>query len=168
MALDTLEDMFVYQLEEMYYIENRLVDALDEMASDATNDKLQEGFEEHREETREHVRRVEEAFDAMGREPNRRESMVLDALIRERQQFHQEARDEHLRDLFDTVAGIKTERVEITGYQGLLVLANKLDLDDDVTDPLQDNLSSEKSALRELEALSKGSKLKAMIGKLTP
>lgn len=168
MALNTLEDMFVFQLEEMYYIENQLVDALDEMASDATNDKLEKGFEEHREETREHVRRVEEAFDALGRQPNRRESMVLDALIQERQQFHQEARDEHLRDLFDTVAGIKTERMEITGYQGLLVLANKLDLDDDVTDPLQDNLSSEKSALRELEALSKGSKLKAMIGQLTP
>lgn len=60
-------------------------------------------------------------------------------------------------------AGTKTERFEITGYEGILLLAKKFDLDDDVTDPLEDNLSEEKSTLRELEGLSKGSKLKSIL-----
>lgn len=61
---------------------------------------------------------------------------------------------------------MKTERMEMTGYQGLLTLANKIGYDDDVTEPLEDNLSSERSAFHELQGLSKGSKLKSMVGKL--
>lgn len=167
MTIDTLEDMFVFHLEQMYYVETTLVDVLDEMSTDATNDRLTDGLADHREETRNHIRRIEEVFDELGRQPQQGSSAVLDALIEEREQFHREASDDQLKDLFDMMAGIKTERLEITGYQGLLTLANKLDYDDDVTDPLEDNLSSEKSALRKLEALSQGSRLRAMISQLT-
>jgi len=55
--------------------------------------------------------------------------------------------------------------MEISGYEGLLLLANEIGYDD-VTDPLEDNLSTEKSTLRQLEGLSKGSKVKSMLGKL--
>ena len=56
--------------------------------------------------------------------------------------------------------------MEISGYEGLLLLANRIGYDDDVTDPLEDDLSTEKSTLRQLEGLSKGSKVKSMLGKL--
>lgn len=167
MTVQTLEDMFVRQLEEMYYVEERLVEVLGDLESDASNDKLRKGFADHREETREHVQRLERAFDELGRDPSRRESRVLEALVEERESFREETTDDELRDLYDVQAGMKTERMEMTGYQGLITLADKLDHDDDVTEPLEDNLSSERSAFRELEALSKGSKLKSMISKLT-
>lgn len=167
MTVQTLEDMFVRQLEEMYYVEERLVEVLGDLESDASNDKLGKGFADHREETREHVDRLERAFDELGRDPSRRESKVLEALVEEREAFREETTDDELRDLYDVQAGMKTERMEMTGYQGLITLADKLDYDDDVTEPLEDNLSSERSAFRELEALSKGSKLKSMISKLT-
>jgi ferritin-like metal-binding protein YciE len=167
MSIDSLEEMFEQELEQLYYIENRLVDALEEMASEASNEKLQSGFAEHREETREQVERLERAFDAFGREPSESESQVLDGLLREHDEFVEQSGDEQLHDLYDLQAGMKTERFEITAYEGLLTLANKLDLGDDVTDPLEDNLSEEKSALRELEGLSKGSKLKGMLDQVT-
>lgn len=167
MTVQTLEDMFVRQLEEMYYVEDRLVEVLGDLESDASNDKLRKGFADHREETREHVQRLERAFDELDRDPSRRESKVLEAMIEEREAFREETTDDELRDLYDVQAGMKTERMEMTGYQGLITLADKLDYDDDVTEPLEDNLSSERSAFRELEALSKGSKLKSMISKLT-
>ena len=166
MAIQSLEDMFVYQLEEMYYVENRLVDVLDDLATQANNDRLARGFQDHREETREHVEYLEQVFDALGRTPERRESRTLEALVDEREEFRSETSNEGLRDLFDIQAGMKTERMEMTGYQGLLTLAKKLDYGDDVTEPLEDNLSSERSAFHELQGLSQGSKLKSMVSQL--
>lgn len=162
----TLEDMFVYQLEEMYYVEDRLVEVLDDLASDANNDKLRSGFGDHQEETREHVERIRRTFDALDRQPEKRESKVLEALVEEREEFRAETSNEELRDLFDIQAGMKTERIEMTGYQGLLTLAKKLDYGYDVTEPLEDNLSSERSAFHELQGLSQGSKLKSMVNQL--
>lgn len=167
MTINSLEDLFVHELEQMYYVENRLVDVLGDLVEDASNDKLSTGFSDHRDETRDHVERIERVFDAIGREPNEEQSRVLDALVEEHEEFVEKSDNEQLHDLYDMQAGMKTERVEITAYQGLLMLAGKLDYSDEITDPLEDNLSDEKSALRELEGLSKGSKIKSMIDQLT-
>lgn len=166
MTINTLEDLFVHELEQMYYVENRLVDVLGDLVEEANNDKLSSGFSDHRDETRGHVERLEHVFAALGREPVETQSRVLDALVEEHESFVEESDDEQLHDLYDMQAGMKTERTEITTYQGLLMLAGKLDYSDEVTDPLEDNLSEEKSALRELEGLSKGSKIKSMISQL--
>lgn len=166
MSINTLEEMFRYELEEMYYIETELVDVLGEMASDANEEKLASGFSEHREHTRRHVERLESVFAEIGREPSTGQSAALDGLREDRRRFHDETDHEQLQDLFDIQAGIKTERMEISGYEGLLLLANRVGYDDDVTDLLEDNLSTEKSTLRQLEGLSKGSKVKSMLGKL--
>lgn len=71
-----------------------------------------------------------------------------------------------LRDLYEMQAAMKTERLEITGYEGLLTLADRLDYPSEVTDTLEDNLADEKSTLRQLEGLSKGSKMKSMVQEL--
>ena len=164
--METMEEMFEHQLAKMYYIETTLVDVLDEMAHDASDDDLAEGFSKHRGETHEHVRNLEAVFRELGHEPEPHQSMVLDAMIEERKGFHGETDNEQLRDLYDMQAGIKIERMEITGYEGMLTLADKLDHPDEVIDPLEDNLSEERSTLRQMEALSKGSKLKGILGQL--
>lgn len=165
MTINNLEDLFVDELEQMYYVESRLVDVLGDLVEEANNDKLSSRFSDHRDETRGHVERLEHVFAALGREPTETRSRVLDALVEEHDSFV-EASDEQLHGLYDMQAGMKTERIEITAYQGLLLLAGKLDYSDEVTDPLEDNLSEEKSALRELEGLSKGSKIKSMFSQL--
>ena len=162
-----LEDQFVYDLEAVYDMEVKLVDALDEMAMNASNDNISEGFATHRDETRQHVERVEAAFEALRLEPNRRTNPVVDALIEETEEFDRRASDETLRDLHYLNAGMKTERIEVTTYEGLLLLADKAELDDDVTNPLEENLDEEEKTLKKLKGLSKGSDLKALWDKLT-
>lgn len=166
MQINTLDDLFRYDLEAMYYVETELVEVLNELAQDANDEQLSRGFSDHHEETREHVERLERVFDEVGYEPSASQSATFDGLIEDRRRFREQTDHDQLRDLFDMQAGIKTERLEISGYEGLRVLANKLKYGDEVTDHLEDNLSSERSTLRELEGLSQGSKVKSMIGQL--
>lgn len=166
MTVQSLRDLFEFELGRMYYVEQRLVDALDEMARDATNDTLSEGFAEHRDETRRQVERLETVFEELGSVPEEREDPIVDALIGDKESFDDLAADDDIRNVYYNSAGIKTERFEITAYEGLLMLADRLDLGRDVTNPLEENLDEEKSARRELKAVAEGSQFKQLLDRL--
>lgn len=166
MTLETLDDMFNHQLETMYYVENQLVEATDELARDTTNDDLSDAFAEHREETREHVNRLEQVFETRGRTPEQSESPAVDGLIQEKQAFDQQTDNDDLRNLFYLGAAMKSERLEITSYDSMLNVAHELELGSDVTDPLEANRDSEQNTLRKLKAEAEGSKFKSLLGKL--
>lgn len=165
-SIETLHELFVDELREAYYAETQLVDELDHMAMRASNDKISEGFADHREETRTQVERLESAFAALDRQPEQRESPVLDALVEERERFESLIDDDDLLDIVYLGAGMKTERIEMTMYEGLLMNAGKLDLSDDVTDLLDENHDEEKRTFEELRSLSGGSELKSLLGRL--
>lgn len=165
--IETLEGLFEYELEGVYYMEQELVSALDEMAMAATNDHLKSGFSTHRDETEDHVDRVERAFDAYGVEPRQRDDPIVDALEQDRRQFEGMVQDDDLKNLYFLGAAMKTERIEITSYDSLLTVADKLDLDDDVTDPLQSNRKEEKKTLEKLEGMSSASGMKSLWDRLT-
>lgn len=151
------EALFVYELEAVYDMEVKLVDALDEMSQSATNDNLSKGFAIHRTETERQVQQVEAAFEALGREPTRRDNHVVDGLLAEREQFDARVADDVLLNVYYLTAAIQTERLEITSYEGLLMMAEKGTLGADVTDPLERNLEQEEKTLRKLEGLAGGS-----------
>ena len=165
--INHIEEQLVYELEAIYDMELKLVDALDDMSRKAANDNISQGFQTHRDETERHVQRVEEAFEALGRQPSRRDNPVVDALIEENEQFDQRTTDDTLRDLHYLNAGMKTERIEMTAYEGAIMLARKADVDDDVTDPLDANLDEEEKTFKKLKGLSTGSELKSLWNKLT-
>ena len=167
MTINTLEDLFVRKLAECYDAETTLVDSLDELARNTTNDRLSEGFADHRDETRRHVERVEEAFEAMGRRPQSHENRAIAALDQERTEVEDQVEDGDLLNTYYLGAGVTVERVEMTAYENLLTMAKQLDLDDDVTDPLEANHDEEQSAYRELDAMSTASDLKAVWDRLT-
>lgn len=164
--IGSLRDLFEYELEEMYYVENELVDALATMADEVTNENMRKGFVDHREDTERHVERLERVFDALGEEPQMRESEALSGLMADKQTFDSRVTDDDLRNIHYLGAGMKVERMEITGYQSLLTVAQKLDLGDDVTDSLEANLDSEEDTLKELKAMSEGSELKSLLDRL--
>lgn len=157
-----LEDLFVYDLEAVYDMEVKLVGALDEMSRLATNDNLSAGFAIHRTETETQVERVEEAFEALGEEPTRRANPIVDGLLEEREQFDASVTDDDLRNLHYLTAAVKTERIEITSYEGLLMMAKEAGLGDAITDPLEDNLGQEEKTLRKLQGLAGGSDLETL------
>ena len=65
--IDDLEELFHHKLAQLYYTEQELVETLDEMAINATNDRMAAGFADHRDETRTHVRRLEDVCAALYR-----------------------------------------------------------------------------------------------------
>ncbi|WP_254768663.1 ferritin-like domain-containing protein [Salinilacihabitans rarus] len=168
MPINDLHELFVHKLRQVYYVETQLVETLDEMAINATNDRISRGFADHREETREQVRRLEQVFDAVDVTPAPTEKPIFDALETERQRMEGEITDDDLLNSSYLVAGMTTERIEMTAYEGLLMLARKLDYGGDVTDPLQQNLDEEQSAYRELDAMATASDLKSLWDRITP
>lgn len=165
-SIETLQDLFVDELREAYYVETNLEGELDHMAMRASNDSISTGFADHRDETRMQIERLESAFAALDLQPEERRSPVLDALVEERERFEELIDDDDLLDIVYLGAGMKTERVEMTMYEGLLMNARKLDLSDDVTDPLDENHDEEKQTFEELRSLSGGSELKSLLGRL--
>ncbi|WP_233204257.1 YciE/YciF ferroxidase family protein [Halegenticoccus soli] len=166
MNVESLHDMFVYQLQGMYYTENQLVDILDEMATETTDEDISRAFADHRDETRNQVERLDNVFAALNEQPQEQEMHVVDGLNRDRMTFKEVAQGDDLLNLHCLGAGMKNERLEITAYENLLMLANQLDLGDDVTDPLQQNADEEEDALDKLQGLSGGSGMKAMFQRL--
>src|SRR5579863_9951328 len=74
MKLESLQDVFVSQLEDLYSAETQLSEALPKLAAAATDEQLREAFQQHSRETAEHVSRLKEIFSEVGiaNEPNHR------------------------------------------------------------------------------------------------
>ena len=166
--IDSLDDLFAHELRGAYHMELRLVDSLDEMAANATNDRISGGFETHRDETKKHVERVRNVFAALGEPPEERDCAIVEALDQERQIVEQAVRDPDMLNLFYLGAGMKTERIELTTYDSLIMTAEKLGLGDEVTDPLEQNRDSEEDTLDQLQVLAGASEVKTLWERFMP
>ncbi|ADB60883.1 protein of unknown function DUF892 [Haloterrigena turkmenica DSM 5511] len=166
--IDDLEELFHHKLAQMYYTEQELVEALDEMAINASNDRMSEGFADHRDETRTHVQRLEEVFAALDRPAERRENPVLDALEQERATLEDAIEDDDMLNMAYLNAAMMTERIEMTSYEGLTTMANKIGYDNEIKKPLKSNHDEEESTYRELSAMETASDMKSLWDRLTP
>jgi len=153
MAMETLEDLFEHELEDIYYAEHELLDVLDQLAEQTQNEELAQAFEEHREETQTHVDRVEHVFEMIGEPPEEEECEGIQGLIEEHEEFLDMDPTPELLDVHNTTAAEKTEHYEIAAYGNLTYLATELGMDD-AADLLSENLESEKAALEKLEDLT--------------
>ena len=167
MTVENLHDKFVYELQMMYYIENQLVDVLDQLATDVANEDLRMGFERHRDQTKTQVGRIEEVFEIINETPEERQSLVFDAMLEERERFFEQATGgEDMRDLYDLGAGVKNEHLEIAGYESLIQMARKLDLQDDVGDLLNENLDEEQQTKKQLKTMGEDSTARKLFARL--
>jgi ferritin-like metal-binding protein YciE len=154
MAIDSFEALFEHELEDVYDAEHELLEALEEMAGQTENEELRNAFEEHRQETEEHVTRLEEAFDIMGIDAEREECEGIEGLIEEHETFMtEEDPDQAVADIHSKMAAEKTEHYEIAAYGNLAFLAERLGMDE-VVDLLGQNLEEEREALETLKDLS--------------
>ncbi len=83
MQMETLQDLFVDQLKDLYNAENQLVKALPKLAKSSTSPELKNAFESHLEETKGHVERLEQIFDALGTSPGGKTCKAMKGLIEE-------------------------------------------------------------------------------------
>lgn len=152
MTTDSTEQLLVDGVQELYYVEQKLVDALDELSEQSEDEKLQEAFSEHKEETEQHVERLEKVFEKLDEEPEERQERIIDAMIEEHDAFAQENEGEVL-DRYNMAVGQKTEHYEIAAYGNLTSIAGKLG-HDDAADLLEETLREEEDALEEVTKVS--------------
>ena len=151
MTTETEEQLLIEGLQELYYDEQQLVDALETLADQTENEDARDAFSEHREETEGHVDRLEQVFEKLDQEPQEREDRVVAAMIEEHEQFAGE-NDGEILDRYNIAAGQKTEHYEIAAYGNLTSLAGKLG-HDQAADLLEETLREEEDALSELSEI---------------
>lgn len=155
MTVETLEDLFEHELEDIYFAEHELLDVLEELADQTEDERISAAFREHREETQDHVERLEEVFDMIGEPPEKEECEGIQGLVEEHDQFLDEDPDQAVIDLFNLTAAQKTEHYEIAAYGNLAMQADRLGMSE-AGDILHENLEEEEAALEKLVDLTEG------------
>lgn len=153
MSASTLEELFYHELEDIYYAEKQLVDALPDLADQVEDDEIQQALSEHQEETEEHIERLEKVFDQIGKEPEKEECEGIEGLLEEQEEFAESDPDQHVLDLFNLASAQKTEHYEIAAYGNITLLASKLG-HDEAADMLEETLREEEEALDKLSKLT--------------
>jgi len=168
MTVETLHDKFVYELQQVYQIETELVDFLATLEASTADERISEAFQKHQRTSADHARRLKRVFDVLNEEAEPRPSHAVEGIIEDRQAFLSAVEENtDLVDLYNVGTAMKIERLEITTYEGLLTHASELDLPNEATDPLENNLADEKTTLRELEGITSGSTIQQLLGRLT-
>ena len=153
MKLDTLKTLYVNELRDLYNAEQQLVKALPKMAKAASSEELQEAFEKHLEQTRQHVERLEEVFEDIGEKPKGKTCKAMKGLIEEGSEILQEDGDESVIDAGIIVAAQKVEHYEIASYGSVRTFAQLLGKDTSA-DLLQTTLDEESEANELLNKLA--------------
>jgi ferritin-like metal-binding protein YciE len=142
--IKTMNDLFVHQLQDIYYAEKQLVKALPTMANKAADPQLKQGFLTHLEETRTHVTRLEEVFRMHGAEIKAVNCPAIDGIIEEADEVAGEVADKSVLDAALINAAQAAEHYEITRYGSLIAWAKQLGRNDCAT-VLQKTLEEEKA-----------------------
>jgi len=121
----SLQDLFLEQLKDVYDAEHRILEALPKMAENATSTKLQAAFSKHQTQTETHVTRLEQVFDMMGLEPERKTCAAIKGLITEGEEVMDEA-EGNVLDAGLIAAAQAVEHYEIARYGTLKAWAETL------------------------------------------
>ena len=154
--IETMDDLFVHTLKDIYYAENQIVKALPDMIEKATDAKLKEAFKSHLAETRTHVKRVEQVFQMHGVEIEGVDCPAIDGIIEEANEVAGEVDDKQVLDAALIAAAQAVEHYEMTRYGTLIAWVKQLGRNDCAT-VLQQNLEEEKGADKKLTALAESS-----------
>ena len=156
MAMNTLEDLYLDQLRDLYSAETQLLQALPEMAEAANSRELREAFEAHLLETREHKNRLDKILNAMGQRPNGMICEGMQGLIDEGNEIMDEDGDPNVLDAGIIAAAQKVEHYEMSGYGTARAFAERLG-EMDAVDLLQATLDEEKAADKKLTKIAEAS-----------
>lgn len=155
MPVNSMRDLFVDELRDLYSAENQLVSALPQMAAASKSDTLKSTFENHLEETRGHVRRLSEIFTDLGQSPNGKTCKAMQGLIAEGSEAIQMQGDPDVRDAALIGAAQRVEHYEMAGYGVARTFAKELGFDN-AASKLQKTLDEEGRADKKLTSIAEG------------
>lgn len=154
MPNEGLKELYIDELKDLYSAENQLVKALPKMAKAASSEELQQGFEEHLEQTKEHVARLEKIFEALDESPKGKKCMGMEGLVKEGSEAMGEDFEDAVMDAALIGAAQRVEHYEIAAYGTVLEFANVLG-ETDAASLLEETLNEEKETDEKLTELAK-------------
>jgi ferritin-like metal-binding protein YciE len=155
MKLQSLHDLFVHELRDIYDAERQLVKALRRMAKAASADVLRNAFEEHLAQTEGQVKRLESVFEEFDLKPKGRTCEAMKGLVEEGKTIIDSAADEATGDAGLIAAAQKVEHYEIASYGCLETWAKQLG-QENAARLLRETLDEEKQADAKLNKLAEG------------
>ena len=160
MGFSSLKDVLQEQLEDLHSAETQLVEALPKMAQAAHHDELRKAFEDHLEETRGHVKRVEEALGELGVSHPTEVCKGMKGLIAEGEEMIGMDGDPTAKDAGLIAAAQRVEHYEIAGYGTARQLADDCGFDG-IRDLMDQTLDEESQADKLLTKIATGGMFKA-------
>src|SRR3954465_14162100 len=116
MGLETLYDLYLHELKDLYSAEQQLIKALPKMSKAATNRQLSAGFNQHLQQTKEHARRLEQIFERLEESSRGPKCEGMEGLIAEGDKMAKEDAEDEVRDAGLIAAAQRVEHYEIAGY----------------------------------------------------
>jgi ferritin-like metal-binding protein YciE len=151
--VETLNDLFLDEIRDLYDAEKQLTKALPKMAKASSSEELRAGFEEHLDQTQGHVERLEEIFEALGEKGTGKKCAAMMGLIKEGDELIKEIDGGPVRDAGLIAAAQKVEHYEISGYGSARTHAKILGKSDAVS-LLEETLNEEKATNQKLNDLA--------------
>ncbi|MCB0105941.1 MAG: ferritin-like domain-containing protein [Caldilineaceae bacterium] len=155
MQLNTMKDLYVDQLRDLYSAEDQLTKALPKMAQAASSSDLQKAFRDHLNETQQQKQRLEQIFSTLGMSPQGETCEAMKGLIKEGEEIINTHADSQVKDAALIAAAQRVEHYEMAGYGTVRTFADELGYND-AKDLLQTTLDEEGSANKKLTSLAEG------------
>jgi len=153
MKLDSLQKLYVEELRDLYSAENQILKALPKMAKAASSPELKRAFEEHLEQTKGQVDRLEQIFKTLGKSPKGKTCKAMEGLVEEGSELMEEDADPAVLDAGLIAAAQRVEHYEIAGYGTVRTYANILE-DREAAELLQQTLDEEGETDKKLTDLA--------------
>ncbi len=153
MELNSLQDLFIEDLKDLYNAENQLIKALPKMAKAATSPELKQAFQTHLKETEVQVQRLERIFKDLDESPKGKKCKAMEGLIEEGKELMEEDAEPEVMDAGLIGAAQKVEHYEIAGYGTVRTYAEMLG-NDQAARLLQQTLDEEGMTDKKLNELA--------------
>lgn len=153
MKLKDMNGLLTHEVKDLLHAEKQLVKALPKMGKAASSDKLRAAFEEHLEETKGHVERLETVCEKLGIPARGEKCEAMAGLIEEGEKIIEADGDDQVRDAALIAAAQRVEHYEMAGYGSARSFAEFLGLGD-VADLLPQTLDEEGAANKKLTGLA--------------
>jgi len=126
MKLESLRDLLIDQLRDLYDAEHRITKALPKMAKAATSEELKAAFQKHLTETEGQIERLDQVFEQLGEKPKKKTCKAMQGLIEEGDETIKEDADPEVKDAALIAAAQRVEYYEMAGYGTVRAYANLL------------------------------------------
>ncbi|MGB6304606.1 MAG: ferritin-like domain-containing protein [Acidobacteriaceae bacterium] len=153
MKVESIEDLFLDELKDLYSAEKQITKALPKLVKAASTEELSAAFDSHLQETKGHVERLEEIFQKLGKKGTGKTCEGMKGVLEEGAEVVQEIEKGPLRDAGLIAAAQRVEHYEIAGYGSVRAFAQLLGKTD-IVELLEQTLDEEKAADEKLTKIS--------------